>query len=42
MIDFADVNAKALIAFSLTLIAGSLVYIAFKLADKETRTKKRS
>lgn len=34
MIDFADINAKVAIAFALTLIAASLVYIAFKLSEK--------
>lgn len=41
MIDFADINAKAIIAFSLTLIAGALVYIAFNLSErKSSRTHK--
>ncbi len=37
MIDFADLNTKVAIAFSLTLIAGALVYIAFKLSEKSSK-----
>ncbi len=37
MIDFADFNVKLLIATSLTLIAASLVYIAFKLSEKSSK-----
>lgn len=36
--NFADANARAIIAFSLTLIAGLLVYIAFY---KESSPKKK-
>lgn len=34
MINAWDVNARALIAFLLALIAGSLLYIAFKLSKR--------
>ena len=40
MIDFADLNAKVTIAFSLTLIAFFLGYIALKVSErKPTRVK---
>jgi len=37
MIDLWDINARALIAFSLVLIAGLLAYIAFKDTPHNTR-----
>jgi hypothetical protein len=41
--NFADANARAIIAFSLTLIAGLLVYIAFysKAEVHKDSSKKR-
>ena len=33
--DFFTFNVNVIIAFSLTLIAASLVYIAFKLSEKK-------
>jgi hypothetical protein len=37
MIDIWDANARALIAFSLVLIAGLLAYIAFRDKPQITR-----
>lgn len=45
MIDLWDVNSRALIAFSLVMIVGLLIYIAFfkESVDKDkSRSSKRS
>jgi hypothetical protein len=36
MVNVWDINARALIAFALILIAGGVVYIAFKLSEKSS------
>lgn len=41
MIDFWDANARAVIAFSLTLIVGLLTYIAFYKDAAPKRDKSR-
>lgn len=42
MIDFWDINAKALIAFSLSMIALLLAYIAFILSERSRPKSRRS
>lgn len=38
MFDIWDANARAQIAFALTLIAVGVVYIAFKLSERPSRS----
>lgn len=41
MINIWDANARAIIAFSLALIAGGVIYIAFKLSGKDSKSSKK-
>lgn len=41
MINVWDANARAIIAFSLALIAAGVIYIVFKLSEKDSKPSKK-